>query len=343
MPGRLTKLREWVANPHRISLVDWLQQRHRRKREEQIRTTAYYLWEADGKPESQDEYYWRQATDKVNSTPISTQISQSLYNTEKRLETLLTWMKTLAILEILGLMGNLTIFIGLLTYIAGEKQRRDAKVYQAWQIISIAYDQPGSGGRKEALEFLNSQPRRFPWFWLQWDRESLQGLVAPKALLYKIKLPNADLSKANLQKANLARAKLKNANLRSANLKNAHLTFVNLKGAYLVKANLKEAKLENANLSNANLIFANLKQAYLVKANLKQAYLVKANLRNANLKDVNLQDAYYTNDNTSSEVCDYLLVKQRKYCSTIFPKGFDPQAEGMKLILEIDDIPKEFK
>ena len=77
------------------------------------------------------------------------------YRTEKLLEKILVFLKSLAILEILGILGNITIVIALISFIVTEKQRRDTEVYQAWQVITAAYGQTGSGGRRKALEFLN--------------------------------------------------------------------------------------------------------------------------------------------------------------------------------------------
>ncbi|NEQ78530.1 MAG: hypothetical protein F6K23_39400 [Okeania sp. SIO2C9] len=65
---------------------------------------------------------------------------------------------SLSALEILGLMGNVSLIIGVIVFVGGEKQRREAQIYQAWQVITAAQNQAGSGGRKEALEFLNSKP-----------------------------------------------------------------------------------------------------------------------------------------------------------------------------------------
>ncbi|MDJ0687816.1 MAG: hypothetical protein QNJ41_04840 [Xenococcaceae cyanobacterium MO_188.B32] len=43
--------------------------------------------------------------------------------------------------------------------------------------VGIREGTPG----KEALEFLNSTPRRNPWFWRKWEQQSLAGLAAPNA------------------------------------------------------------------------------------------------------------------------------------------------------------------
>ena len=230
---------------------------------------------------------------------------------EKLLEDVEFFLKNAALLEIINLVANVTIIISLGTWLATEKQRRDAEVYQAWQVITAAYDQSGSGGRKEALEFLNSEPRRFPWFWLKWEKQSLAGLAVPKAFLPKIELQEAVLSKANLKEASLFAANLQKASLGGANLQEASLWEANLQEAVLEGANLQEAVLEGANLQKAvlskaklqkaslgganlqeaDLWRANLQKAVLWRANLQEAVLGGANLQNADLRDVNLQKA----------------------------------------------------
>ncbi|NEO31018.1 MAG: pentapeptide repeat-containing protein [Symploca sp. SIO3C6] len=182
---------------------------------------------------------------------------------KKVLEPILDYLKRLALLEILGLMGNVSLIIGVIVFVSGEKQRRNAEIYQAWQVITAAYNQSGSGGRKEALEFLNSEPRRIPWFWMRWERQSLRGLEAPKAYLKEIQLPEADLLQADLQQANL------------------------------LQANLQEAFLWQANLQQTNLSRTNLKQAKLWGTNLKQT----------DLSDTDLHQAFYTDETTSEDVC----------------------------------------
>ncbi len=261
----------FTSNDPEANLASWLRKKRTKafeERENLIRQTAYRLWEQDGKPDNRSEYYWLKAIEKLNSETTTALFLAKLlrlgYAVEHPLEKGLAFLKSLAILEILGILGNITIVIALITFIATEKQRRDAEVYQAWQVITAAYEQPGSGGRKEALEFLNSEPRRFPLFWLKWKRKSLVGLAASKAYLVGIELQQAHLALANLQEAFLRFANLQQAYLGSANLQEADLGSANLQEAYLGSANLQEARLGSANLQEAYLGGANLQKADLV-------------------------------------------------------------------------------
>ncbi|NEO90779.1 MAG: pentapeptide repeat-containing protein [Moorea sp. SIO3G5] len=239
--------------------------------------------------------------------------STTYRNKKKFLEPVLDYLKRLALLEILELLGHISLLVGVIVFIAGEEDRRNSEIYQAWQVITAAHNQAGSGGRIQALEFLNSEPRRIPWFWLTWEKESLAGLEAPKADLIKVQLSDAYLFNANLQKAYLVEA--------------------DLPGAYLVEAKLQGAKLQGANLRGANLQEANLQEANLQEANLQGTKLEQANLRGADFKNV-----LYSDETTLKAVCKKLDMDYP--CPTIFPKYFDPKAAGMKLIKDLKDIPK---
>ena len=98
----------------------------------------------------------------------------------------------------------------------------------------------------------------------------------------------------------------------------ANLIEADLGGADLRGANLHGADLRNADLRGANLRGADLRGAYLRGADLRGADLRGADLRGAdligaNLRGANLEDAKYTKEIT-------------------WPKGFDPEAAGAKLI-----------
>ena len=234
-------------------------------------------------------------------------IFKSFCWTERKLEAVLAWLQSLAFLKILGIISNIGILIAICTYIGSEKQRRDDEVLNAWQTITSAHGQPGSGGRIQALEFLNASPganwrRRFPWFCAPhplctWSPKSLDGInisvetedfqqpphnTGPRVYLRGIVLPQASLRDADLERADL----------RNANLKWAFLERAILAGAILQEANLKQADLQEAQLEGAFLGGANLEAANLSKANLQGAFLERANLAGANLKATNLTEGF---------------------------------------------------
>lgn len=195
---------------------------------------------------------------------------------EKRIgEPILAWVNDQAVLSLLGAIGNLGLIIAVVTYIGSEKQRRDAEVLNAWQTITSAYGQAGSGGRIQALEFLNASPganwrRKFPWFCapLQlclWEPESLAGI--------NLTVPGESKERVYLGGINLEGANLGGANLKGANLFNA-----NLKGAWLIAANLEGVDLRSANLEGANLRNTNLYEANLERAKLGGIKLCRTRL-----------------------------------------------------------------
>jgi Pentapeptide repeats (8 copies) len=191
-------------------------------------------------------------------------------------------MSQQALFSILEKLGYLAILVAVIEFIGGQQVRRNNEVFTAWQTITNvdAEQQSGSGGRKEALEFLNSRPLQFPWigwtdkdwYWdkqeknckrkrllgRRWDRQSLQDLAAPKALLQGVYLCGANLVGADLRDANLVQAHLEGADLWKTNLGGAGLKLANLKGANLMEAYLQYAFLSEANLKEANLKGANL-------------------------------------------------------------------------------------
>ena len=184
-----------------------------------------------------------------------------------------------AFIELLGLLGQLTILVSALSFLRfawnydairesqrrAEESQRKAKHYQAWQVINAASGKAASGGRQDAL------------------RDLVEDGVS---------LVNIDLDGANLTDANLTRANLDGAHLAGANLTRTTLT-----NAGLRNANLEKATLTYADLTNALLTRANLEEADLTYADLKGAMLRGAILRNTNLRGANLQDATLTYEN----------------------------------------------
>ena len=202
------------------------------------------------------------------------------------------------------LMGNLYLIIGLVAFRVADEQRRKSEIYQAWQVVSTAYGHKGSGGRIEALEFLNTRPLVFPWIGFTWDKreqqwllgwrgeqQTLEGLEVPYAYLKSIDLSYANLREANLTSADLREADLKGADFREANLTKANLNKANLVSADLQGTNLIKANLSKANLAGAFLWGANLKGVDLSEANLAGAFLWGADLKGVDLSEANLAGA----------------------------------------------------
>ena len=212
--------------------------------------------------------------------------------------------------------SNIGILIAICVYVGSEKQRRDDEVLNAWQTITSAYGQLGSGGRIQALQFLNASPganwrRKFPWLCAPhplctWSPESLDGIKiavetedfeetpnsnSARVYLRGIILPRARLGYADLERVDLWKADLKGAFGERANLSEAILGEADLEKADLREADLSGAFLERANLSGAVLRVANLKGGFLLSSKLSDTVLVGANLEGASLGLANLQRA----------------------------------------------------
>jgi len=213
-------------------------------------------------------------------------------------------LRNLALFEVLGNLARLSILVGAISYLAGGELRRKqaedqrlAKHYQAWQAISAANNQSGSGGRKDALELLFR------------DGVSLTGVdVCCDAYLSLLDLfdeelgvtldhsnfDGADLTGADLTTAQFRRATLKGADLREAKLAGASFDFAILANADFSRADVAGTRFADADLSGAILTGANLRGVYLRKASLEGAHLEGADLTEANLYGADLREVKFS-------------------------------------------------
>ncbi len=137
--------------------------RARDKAIQEIEEKAYLLWKADGKPKGKEDEYRELAIHKIKGKNLPA-IYKPYYLLEKRvLEPSDLWISRQAFFTILGRLGNLALIAAVVAFIVGEEVRRNNEVFSAWTTITTAGGQTGSGGRIEALQFLNSRPLRFPW------------------------------------------------------------------------------------------------------------------------------------------------------------------------------------
>lgn len=312
-----------AENRRRAKIIqrDKVKQRTEEKYQQNIREEAYLLWEADGKPEGKDEYYLLKAKQRIDLKNIPA-IYKPYYFVEKRfLEPSDAWISKQAFFTILGRLGNLAFIVAVVSFIFGENIRRNNEVFAAWQTINSAHGQRGSGGRIEAMEFLNSRPWRFPWIvftetWtLQtekdwylssyWDeKEQKRKHKCKQKRLFGRRWKRQSLQGLSLQNVPTGEGEhyyevyLAGIDLCSANLSRADLNNANLSGAFLSGANLSGSYLNGTNLSDANLNEANLMGAYLTQLN--NDYLRGANLRGANLRGAYLR---------SNEELDYTVFK----------------------------------
>ena len=175
---------------------------------------------------------------------------------------------------------SIAIAAAVALYFKEIPDRKQAKHYEAWQVIDNANGIQTSYARRKAIENLHE------------DRVSFFEIDLPGADLQEINLRGADLRLADLRGANLRGANLRGANLRGANLSKTNLVKADLSSAHLTKADLSGADLSGAHLTKADLRGADLSSADLISADLRGADLSYAHLISADLRGADLSYAH---------------------------------------------------
>ncbi|WP_353735012.1 pentapeptide repeat-containing protein [Okeania sp. SIO2C2] len=196
---------------------------------------------------------------------------------EKFVEDIDYLLTNFAILNVVGLLANITLIVSLVSWFTERKERKEERHFSTWSIINEGQGDK-SGVVKTAVERLNQ------------EGFSLSGLQLNKTNLHDANLIGARLFQANFSEAILSRNKLAKANLVLANLSKVFFIGADVSEAYLNGANLSQAnmigtKFTKANLGGTNLSEANFDLVNLDGANLRGAYLFNAkNLTNAQIK-----------------------------------------------------------
>ena len=238
----------------------------------------------------------------------------------KRLHRLITTIEPWGIL-----VAAIALVLTVVQFWVDYRDRVNERVVRAWTLVTTPA--PGNSGKKEALEYLNSEDG-FCFDLLGWcavvlkSRTALVGidlshsriglstsplgssaleLVGRGVYLEHANLPEANFSHANLSGANLFEANLSGATLLNADLSHtflvmadfseADLTGVDLPGAFSLEANLGGANLSGADLSGAILPMTTLSEARFFGANLSRVDLRDADLCEADLTGANLSGA----------------------------------------------------
>jgi uncharacterized protein YjbI with pentapeptide repeats len=168
-----------------------------------------------------------------------------------------------------NLLAIVTVLVAGIAYLASAHQRDEQFRASAWLLINTAQGNPGNGGRKQALEDLNSR----------------------HCLLWKLFCSGrVDLSSVDVQEADLTGLRLLGAQLYSANFKNAELHGADFGGAILNGAILRCADLTQANLQSASLRSADASSCLSGK----RANFIGADLRHTDLDEAELFGARIT-------------------------------------------------
>ncbi|MEQ2008088.1 MAG: pentapeptide repeat-containing protein [Limisphaerales bacterium] len=162
-------------------------------------------------------------------------------------------------------------------------------------------------------------------------REDLLGANLAGANLTAADMTDAVMKKANLKEANLSRARMGGADLTGADLREANFELAGIQGANLSQANLEGLDLKGLSLQNCNLRGANLRGASGFRD------LTRADFRDADLRGTYLLGAVDYNGSSAK------FAGAKYDARTRWPKGFDVEGSGAKLVESAADPVKAVK
>lgn len=218
----------------------------------------------------------------------------------------------MVIMETIGLVG-LIFAVGLFFYELRERQ--DERIARAWQLVTTSA--PGNSGKREALDFLNSQYGcwlRFvgiDWCWK--EQVILRGIDVSVteeeghgAYLWEVDLENALLSGSNFFRAQLVEANLAGVSAYNANWKLGIYNRAAVTSANLRKVNFEEGRLYGTIFDGSCLLKTNFSQADFwnqeakdkaIKSSFRNAGLYKADFTGADLRNADFTGATLNNVN----------------------------------------------
>ena len=163
----------------------------------------------------------------------------------------------LRILRLIELIAALTAIIAILLWFRFEyPAMQQDRMTSAWTLMNMN----GSGGKKQALEFLAKQAVR--------DNEELLNIDLSsethgpgRVRLYKLQAANLKFKFANFSEADLSGANLTNAKISKSNfseiltnnldLRRAEISETDFSNTVFDEVDLRDAKFSNVNFSNA--------------------------------------------------------------------------------------------
>ncbi|WP_299482038.1 pentapeptide repeat-containing protein [uncultured Roseibium sp.] len=220
------------------------------------------------------------------------------------------------IMETIGLTG-LIFAAGIFFYELRERQ--DERVARSWQLLTAPA--PGNSGKREAIEYLNSQygclpewlanlpPKNVAWCWKQ--RTTLRGIDLSqktnrdRVYLVGAKLDNADMKASNFSGAELSQVNLKGAKLSESDFRRGNISNADLSQTFLTRADFSRAALYDTDLNGARLNGARFIETKMSGANLSRALLFNAKFANAILTEVDLSYANLTGADFSNATLSY--------------------------------------
>jgi uncharacterized protein YjbI with pentapeptide repeats len=250
------------------------------------------------------------------------------------LEWLVYWLRRMALLDVLELLGRFSVVVAVFFWFSERSDRLAQKHYRAWQVITQARGAPGDGGRRAALvdfneDHIDLSAAPLAHAHLQDINLKLAQLTDADfshTTLTGAQLSGANLTNANLRCAKLGKADLADANLRGALMRGVKMPFANLTGADLIGAQLIRADLPNSDLTKSRLNGANLTMSKLLfvnlsLSNLSGTCLYRTDLSQANLSGANLSGTDLTEATLAGVDLSKVDLSSARLCRTIMPNG----------------------
>ncbi len=270
--------------------------------------TTSLLYEKKETPEKQTRLI-RRFSDWWETTPI-----------EKFIEDIDYFLVNLAVLNVVSLLANITLIVGLVGWLTGFEKRKEEKLFSTWSIINDA-EGDQSGVVKTAVERLHKEKLNLSF--LELNKTDLSRAKLSQARLEETNFSETELHKADFSKANLLNVNFNKAIVVAANFSEAFLGGTDFNKAYVngadfSKANLVGAIFHEANLGGADFSEAEFKDIDLSGANLRGAKIFNAkNLSNAQIKlACNWKEATYVNttilENNEAQKLEEQLLQRGK-------------------------------
>jgi Pentapeptide repeats (9 copies) len=224
---------------------------------------------------------------------------------------------------------GLSIFGSFLDLPGREKE----KYLQAWQVINLAKE--GTGGRIEALEYLNGNMRL--WSFLTPSHFFRAKCIKHKTCLVGINIKGANLSGINLEEANFEssnisytsfrRAKMKNAKFQDNELEadveadggmnNVVFAYADLTKVDFTRLEMKSVKFRQSNLTDAKFNLATLDKISFEGSNLKNADFSQSKGKMKISEKDFPEDQVCATENTDKKNCNALTI----LCDTTMSDG----------------------
>jgi len=164
---------------------------------------------------------------------------------------------------------TLLVIVPLWQYYRGAGDRQRTKHYQAWQVIALASERGGDGGRRQALQDLHH------------DGVPLRGVEISGAIIDSLRLDRVSMKWANLENVNFTHAWLVGATFGRARAGGARFLESRMEAADFSMAGAATAAFDGTTLCDALFIGTDLRRASFLRAVLDGADFTGADLREA--------------------------------------------------------------